>query len=293
MNGKKRPLSPEVDTRAQFLVADVMKKVAVNSTPDYVINVGDNFYPGGVETMCGVRDMCSVLRNGQWKQFFEAPYDSEELRSKEWYGVLGNHDYGGWQFNKGWDQSIAFTWHSDKWVTPAQYWQRKVQYCDFSVDYYFIDSNNFDALPPNSPKQKTNICSGSHNLMSDCSMIGGPRNPGDCFRWFWRLWHEQLRWLEERLSKSTAEWQIVVTHFPPQWGAPDWKRLSAEYGIDLFISGHRHQQEFHLNDWQLNLTGTAWVVTGGGGGITSEGVPEHDSPYVQQYGFLDLEITKD
>jgi len=34
-------------------------------------------------------------------------------------------------------------------------------------------------------------------------------------------------------------------------------------------------------------------VSGGGGGITSEGHPYYESARVQQYGFVDLEITKD
>jgi len=291
--GRKRPYIHSADRHAQFHVAGVMKRVARSSKPDYVLNAGDNFYPGGVETVCGARDMCTVLHTGQWRRLFEEPYDSPELRGKEWHGVLGNHDYGGWQFNMGWDQSIAYTWHSDRWLTPALYWERKVQYCDFSVDYYFVDTNQFDAFHPNSPKQDTNICSRDHNWGSNCGSIGGPRNAHECHQWFWAMWREQLRWLEDRLSKSTAEWQIVVTHFPPQWGAQTWRRLSDKYGIDLFITGHRHQQEFHLNDWHLNLGGTAWIVTGGGGGITSEGHPYHNSARQQQYGFVDLEITKD
>jgi len=295
LGGRKRPYNDTVDKYAQWFVADVFKIVASKSNPDYIINVGDNFYPGGVNTQCGARNMCTLIDNAQWRELFEQMYDSPELKGKEWHGVLGNHDYGGWRFNAGWDQSVAYTWHSEKWLTPALYWERKVQYCDFSVDYYFIDTNNFDAYPPNSPNQHTNICSEIHNSDfggSDCSSVQGPRSPTDCFHWFWAMWREQVQWLEDRLSKSTAEWQIVVTHFPPQWGAAEWRRLSNQYGIDLFITGHRHQQEFHFNDVHLDLGGTAWIVSGGGGGVTSEGYPLFDTPLVQQYGFMDLEITR-
>jgi len=289
---KKRDFVDDIDKVAQYKVADVMKKVARTSKPDYIINVGDNFYAGGVTSTCGATNMCTLITTGQWRTLFEQIYDSPELKGKEWHGVLGNHDYGGWAFNMGWDQSVAYTWHSDRWLTPALYWERKVQYSIFPL---IITSSTQTTLTPSRQTRPNRTQTFVHETtigIQTVKKIDGPSNPDHCFSWFWKLWREQLRWLEYRLSKSTAEWQIVVTHFPPQWGAGEWKRLSDQYGIDLIITGHRHQQEFHLNDHHLDLGGTAWVVTGGGGGITSEANPNFISPRVQQYGFLDFEITK-
>ncbi|CAK0910172.1 unnamed protein product [Prorocentrum cordatum] len=61
--------------------------------------------------------------------------------------------------------------------------------------------------------------------------------------WFGKLWKEQREWLDDVVPASTAEWRIVVTHFPPCWGAPDWKKLAPKHEFDLVIAGHRHIQD--------------------------------------------------
>ncbi|CAK9114610.1 Metallophos domain-containing protein [Durusdinium trenchii] len=78
------------------------------------------------------------------------------------------------------------------------------------------------------------------------------------------------------LSKSSADWQFVATHFPVEHGLDQWKALSKTFGIDLILTAHRHIQEVHVDD-EVNLVKpTAWIVSGGGGGITSEGTPTED-----------------
>merc|ERR1719281_2345657 len=114
------------------------------------------------------------------------------------------------------------------------------------------------------------------------------------------MFKNQIAWLEDGLARSTADWQIIVTHWPPQYGYDIWKPLCKKYGVDIFIAGHRHQQEVHYRErgdsWmRIDMGGTAWTVTGGGGGVTSEGDPrsEKESALVQQYGFMDLVLFKD
>jgi hypothetical protein len=310
------------DEQAQILVRDQMRKRAPESKPDYFLNMGDNFYWSGVEDHCGAEDITKAYSNGgttvykeskvdQFEHVFENVYTGDGIDDKQWLGILGNHDYGGWLFTHAWDQNIGYTWSdaeyaTGRWMTPAMYYKSKVWYPDFEVDYYFLDTNIFDALDPKDPSPH-NICSEMHNDQEPvtCAPVG-PSGVWKCQDWFGKLWKEQREWLDDVVPTSTADWRIVVTHFPPCWGAPDWKKLAPKHEIDLVIAGHRHIQDMHAPGddrkmvWHADpnelyndfLDPTVWVVSGGGGGVTSERGPSLDGND-DQYGFMDMTLAKD
>eukprot|EP00438_Fugacium_kawagutii_P010847 Skav222091 [mRNA] locus=scaffold2165:217269:221533:- [translate_table: standard] len=94
--------SPEIDYRAQVKVADALKKRAQETKPDFFINVGDNFYWGGVNTDCGTpMNKIHPVTAHQFNEIFERVYFGPGVDGIPWLSVLGNHDYGGFQFNKG------------------------------------------------------------------------------------------------------------------------------------------------------------------------------------------------
>jgi hypothetical protein len=268
---------------------------------DYIINVGDSFYWGGIEAACGEPLQCAECDPvGQWGPIFEEMYDGGGLSDKQWFGVLGNHDYGGYSFTAAWDQIIGYTWggprSSGRWMIPAQYWSTSVYYQDakgpWSVDYFFVDSNAYGAQEKHlNPGH--NICSLRHNGVNATCGAQGPLSVDDCPGWFGRLWVEQIGWLQKGLESSTAEWQIVVTHYPPEFGKDEWHFLASRHGIDLLITGHRHNQEVHGPDDPENfLSPTAFLVSGGGGGITSESIPE-SAGEDDAYGFMDLTMSRE
>jgi UDP-2,3-diacylglucosamine pyrophosphatase LpxH len=292
-----RMLVPQIDSKAQQLVAFRMSEVARTSRPRFVINVGDNFYPGGILGHCSVESGVAAFGSMQFAQGFEQVYHGDGLDFKEWWGVLGNHDWGGWKYTSAWDQNIFYTWHAadSRWLTPALFWSRRVQFRDFVADFFFVDTNIFDTMDPEVDSEH-NICSSLHNLVAEGTSCGavGPQDPASCPQFFRDLFEEKQRpWLEEGLAKSTAEWQIIVTHFPPAWGGhitEVLRQVSTKYGVDLILSGHTHHQEVYYKE--AIFGDTAWIVSGGGGGITSEETPTLDGQD-DQYGFMDLTISKD
>lgn len=279
---------------------------AVAVKPRVVLAAGDNFYWGGITEKCGkpmataVRDFTHFAGNptAQFSYVFETMYNGPGLAEVPWLNVLGNHDYGGFLFNDGWDQQVAYTWGpSRRWVLPALYWHQYIDFpkLDTSLDIYFVDTNNNDAAPPESDPDH-NICSALHNKNSACGPFG-PGNIDECLPWFVNLWKAQLRWMTEKICDSTADWQIIVTHFPPEnWGhyprhIGDWRWLGNKCGIDLIVASHRHDQELYdAKHWSVRKRSQIpYVVAGGGGGITSEGLPGDNN----QYGFFDMTIRKD
>ncbi|CAK9018356.1 Purple acid phosphatase 17 (Acid phosphatase type 5) (Peroxidase), partial [Durusdinium trenchii] len=87
----------DVDVPAQHLVADQMIKRAKENNPDYLLNVGDNFYWGGIFGKCGDTPMSKVndVTRAQFNWIYENVYKGPGLDGKPWLSVLGNHDWGG------------------------------------------------------------------------------------------------------------------------------------------------------------------------------------------------------
>jgi len=63
---------------------------------------------------------------------------------------------------------------------------------------------------------------------------------------------------------------------------------AAKYGIDLIFTGHTHWQYASSTDKEI-----PYIISGGGGGITSEWNPDGSKRGRDQYGFMDMTISKD
>uniref|UniRef100_A0A7S1LQE7 Calcineurin-like phosphoesterase domain-containing protein n=1 Tax=Alexandrium catenella TaxID=2925 RepID=A0A7S1LQE7_ALECA len=299
-----------IDGVAQRLVSDRMlarqeELVKAGTPAHFIVNVGDNFYPGGIDYHCGVGDKSAMAT--QFKQVWKDMYPGE-LSKLEWWGVLGNHDYGGTCYIKGWDQQIFYTWHDDKWVMPAQYWRRTVQYKNFKADFFFLDGNVYDTTPGTIASH--DICSVKSNPGLHCELANypgdgancaatGPHDQPSCKGWFKKLWEDNVRWLKDNLPKSDAEWQILVNHYPASFStgyAPesymDWSKFLEPMGVDLYISGHTHEQGIYYGDFGpgRNMGASAWVITGGGGGVTSEEAP-HVNGEDDSYGYMEIVLS--
>jgi len=325
---------PGIDDEAQQRVAAAMGSIAAQTPPEFVVSVGDHFYPGGVAEHCnGVGSTYDfTVVPHQFKSTFEDVYNSSHMANAEWMGVLGNHDYGGVCVNMGWPQQIYYTWNQvyKRWVLPAQYYNRKLRFSkggsddwdeeDFTIDMFFLDSNHADS---GTRDRNHDMCAreGNSDTHFYCDVFLGPDDSGQCAgtpglwsseevcnNYFQQMWRDQMVWLEDLLDKSTADWQMIVTHFPPNY--PTLSALTPlveKYGVDLIMAGHTHMQAVHYQTAYIDydVGDTAWVLSGGGGGVSSEGPPHEDyskpggpgsdraTGNDDQYGFIDMGITKD
>lgn len=331
-----------VDRNAQVLVADKMIAMHKNLSslgqpPRFVISVGDNFYPGGIEDHCsnkGSGDMPAIVEQYQFKAIFEDVYDAknqdlyqpgaESFNDLEWWGVLGNHDYGGVCVIKAWDQMILYTWKENgRWVIPAPYWRRRVQFKRFDIDFFFIDSNVINALGMDVDDH--NLCNGGNNNDADtkknwcrfsehadkrefypptkgagnsCPNAGAANvNADTCSDWFHSMWSDTKKWLDDGLAKSEADWQVLVSHFPVRDPLPgiEWMDYVKTNGLDLVITGHQHFQKIYHNKAiedapSVNLGETIHVITGGGGGIQTDETPRADG-FDSTYGYMVFNVS--
>eukprot|EP00929_Paragymnodinium_shiwhaense_P109465 TRINITY_DN75900_c0_g1_i1.p1 TRINITY_DN75900_c0_g1~~TRINITY_DN75900_c0_g1_i1.p1 ORF type:complete len:467 (+),score=87.13 TRINITY_DN75900_c0_g1_i1:86-1486(+) len=266
----------DADVYGQKYVAQQMAKLATSSQPDYVLNVGDNFYPGGLSRGCGENAHDNAIKDytGQFGNVHDKLYEGDGLTGKPWLSVLGNHDYGGLTFSSGWDAQIYRTWVTpEEWIMPGQYWSQRVSYTDFAIDYFFMDSNHQDVGtgPGHDPCTAGNPC---WNITTK-----------SCPAWLGKAWSGSVEMLRNGIKASTADYRIIVTHFPGPSiaGYPEIQALKDE--IDLIFTGHTHWQQFG------STGGVNWIISGGGGGVTSDSLPSTDG-HDNAYGFTNFVATR-
>tara|TARA_R110002049_G_scaffold204197_1_gene374766 strand:- start:6620 stop:7612 length:993 start_codon:yes stop_codon:yes gene_type:complete len=114
----------------QQLVADRMEEAAKTLDAEFVIALGDNFYPNGVAS----------IDDPNWGASFENIYTGYHLEIP-WYVVLGNHDYRG---NP--QAQIDYTNKSQRWHMPSRYYEYGFIDEDtrLNVQFLFLDTCPFE-----------------------------------------------------------------------------------------------------------------------------------------------------
>ncbi|XP_043722856.1 purple acid phosphatase 3-like [Telopea speciosissima] len=246
----------------QTLVADQMGKVAEELDPAFIISTGDNFYSNG---LTGTDDP-------QFEESFSKIYTAKSLQ-KQWYNVLGNHDYRG---------------DVEAQLSPVLNKLDKKWFCMRSfivntelAEFFFIDT------PPFVDKYFT--------------------HPGDD-TYDWRgitpSRQEYLsnikKDLDSALKESTAKWKIVVGHHTLRSAGQhgDTIELVKELlpilkadDVDLYINGHDHLVQ-HISSRDSKLQ----YFTSGGGSKAWRG--DYDLKkeglkfFYDGQGFMTVEITE-
>jgi len=276
----QRKIWPE-DEVAQGNVAREMKRRAALKDPEFVLSAGDNFYPGGYNIPCTNGSYAPLAANvdytKQFAMYHDNMYAGEGLDGKPWLSCLGNHDYGGFSFNRAWDVQVYRTWsprsNGTQWRMPGQWWSQHVVFTGFTMDIFFLDSNFLNARPRGTDPRH-NICQNG----DICYAV----TPQTCPEWFQQIWQKSLDFLRSGIAASTATWKVVVAHHPGQVIAPMVASLADK--IDLLFTGHTHFQNLGSDH------GIDWVLSGGGGGITSDTAPAATGED-NAYGFVDFTVS--
>nr|GLL32827.1 purple acid phosphatase 3-like [Ipomoea trifida] len=248
-------------TYNQSQLAVQMGKIGEEKDIDFAISTGDNFYDNGL----------SGLDDTAFEESFTHIYTAPSLQ-KQWYSVLGNHDYRGDVLAQ---LSPILREKDNRWLCLRSFILNTEV-----AEFFFVDTTPF--------QDKYFIDPGKHTY--DWRGVL-PRQ---------HYLSNLLQDLDSALKESTATWKIVVGHHPIKSAGHhgDTEELIAQLlpvlqanHVDLYINGHDHCLE-HIS----SLDSALQFVTSGGGskawrGDISDMDPEEMKFYYDGQGFMALQIS--
>jgi len=175
-------------------------------------------------------DGVASVDDSHWQQSFENVYTEPSLQVP-WYVILGNHDYHG---NS--EAQIDYGQTHPRWTMPARHYS-KVFAIDAvtNLECFFIDTSPMIAEYKDMPIMQSIH---TQNVAS------------------------QLKWLDESLDASKAQWKFVIGHHPIYSGGlghgnqPEMIKLVRpilhKNDVQAYFAGHDHDLQ-HLRDDDLDL----------------------------------------
>ena len=193
----------------QTEVAQQMDTFAQKTNAKFTIATGDNFYDNGVRS----------VNDPQWFGSFENIYKGSALQ-RDWFVVLGNHDYQG---NP--QAEIDYSKISRRWNMPSRYFAISKKINDtVSAKFIFIDTSPFVESYQKNAEQYADLAK------------------QDTVK--------QLKWLDSVLANSKEQWKIVTGHHPiystgsahgnTQELFVNVKPMLEKYHVQLYLAGHEH-----------------------------------------------------
>lgn len=247
----------------QSEVALQMGRIGEKLDIDFVVSTGDNFYDDG---LTGEQDKA-------FEESFTQIYTAKSLQ-KQWYSVLGNHDYRG---NAEAQLSLHLRKIDSRWLCLRS----------FIVDaelaeIFFVDTTPF--------VQSYFTDAEGHNY--DWRGIGSPR----------AYIANLIKDLKLALSESSAKWKIVVGHHSIRsiGHHGDTKELVSKLlpilkanKVDFYMNGHDHCLE-HIGDAESPIQ----FLTSGAGSKAWRGDIKKQKTgglkfFYDGQGFMSVQLTQD
>ncbi|WP_396183009.1 purple acid phosphatase family protein [Flavobacterium sp.] len=242
-------------------VAVQMSKAAATIDSEFVISVGDNFYPNGVQS----------TQDPHWGASFEDIYFNHNLQT-DWYVALGNHDYNG-----NIQAQIDYSKISRRWNMPATYFKETVELEDGSKALLvFIDTNPFIKSYHSKGDEM------EENVKTQDTLA-------------------QKKWLIETLQTTDAsiKWKIVVGHHPMYSGgkrktSQDTKDIETvfapifdQYKVDAYLCGHEHDLQVIKPKGRYTMQ----FLSGAGCEVRPTGTREGTLFALSEPGFMTFSLT--
>ncbi|EOY01295.1 hypothetical protein QUC31_013858 [Theobroma cacao] len=272
----------------QSKVAFQMGLVGQKLDIDFVISTGDNFYEDG---LTGVDDPA-------FNQSFTAIYTAPSLK-KQWYNVLGNHDYRGdveaqlspilREKDKRWLCLRSFILKAGKEncsiltfsVLNSSILTTVVMSLAEFVEFFFVDTTPFVDKYFTDPGDDVYDWKGVSPREDYLSNL--------------------LKDVDAALKKSNAKWKIVVGHHTIKSAGHHGvtKELVEQLvpileanSVDMYINGHDHCLE-HISDKNSQIQ---YLTTGGGSKAWKDDVHRWDPKELKFYydgqGFMSMQMTQ-
>lgn len=238
----------------QLQVARQMGKWATENPNNFIISLGDNFYPSGVVSE----------HDPLWHHSYENIYTEFALQW-DWYPILGNHDY-----KSDPDAQVRYSKISRRWKMPARYYSKEISLKDGKMLLVFIDTN------PMIPEFYENSEYGPH--------VAG-QHPEKQLEWL----DQTLR-----SAGADVRWKLVIGHHPIYTVGPRIKNYDTlavrkalkdifdRNKVDVYLSGHDHSLQ-HLKPEGF----THQFISGSGSEVTpvTSGIP-FSKFEAADYGFM-------
>ncbi|XP_031281160.1 purple acid phosphatase 8-like isoform X1 [Pistacia vera] len=246
----------------QSQVAFQMGRIGEDLNIDFVASTGDNFYDDGLKS---INDLL-------FQESFTQIYTASSLQ-KQWYNVLGNHDYRG---NVEAQLSPILRMMDSRWLCLRNFVvQTEI------ADFFFVDTTPFVDKYFLKPNKHTYDWRG---------II--PRK-----KYLTKL----LRDVELAMRKSAANWKIVVGHHTIRsiGHHADTKELVQHLlpileanNADMYINGHDHCLQ-HISSTRSPIQ----FLTSGGGSKAWKGEIDKRNRngtrfYYDGQGFMSIQLTE-
>ena len=242
-------------------VARELGNATVVLDAEFIVSVGDNFYPNGVQS----------TQDYHWISSFESIYTNPSLYT-DWYVALGNHDYRG-----SVQAQIDYSKISRRWHLPSRYYSKTFEIENGEKLLLVVMATNpFIEDYHKSPEKYDGIK--KQDTLAQTK------------------WLEQTL----GTSDPSIKWKIVVGHHPLYSGGKrktDKNTLSFEkkfanvfekYKVDAYICGHEHDLQIIKPKGRK----TAQFLSGSGSEVRTTGNREGTIFAAAEPGFMTFSILK-